>query len=139
RDLKPGNVMLTRTGAKLLDFGLAKQGVQAGPPISSVMMTEASPLTAEGTIVGTWQYLSPEQLEGMEATARSDIFAFGAMLYEMITGRRAFDARSQAGLIAAIMGSQPPVLSSLAPAVPPTLERVVRRCLAKDPEERWQS
>jgi eukaryotic-like serine/threonine-protein kinase len=105
RDLKPGNVMLTRNGAKLMDFGLAKQGPQAAPPISSAVMTEASPLTAQGTIVGTWQYMSPEQLEGTEADTRSDIFAFGAVLYEMLSGRRAFQGRSQASLIAAIMGA----------------------------------
>ena len=139
RDLKPGNVMLTKAGAKLLDFGLAKQGAQGAPPISSVVMTEASPLTAQGTIVGTWQYMSPEQLEGSEADARSDIFAFGAMLYEMTAGRRAFEARSQAGLIAAIMGAQPPALSAAAPGVPPALDRLVQRCLAKEPEDRWQS
>ncbi len=139
RDLKPGNVMLTKTGAKLLDFGLAKQGLDSAPPISSVLMTKESPLTAAGTIVGTWQYLSPEQLEGHEADARSDIFAFGAMLYEMLTGRRAFDGRSQASLIAAIMTTEPPPLASAAPDVPSAIERVVRRCLAKDPEERWQS
>jgi Tol biopolymer transport system component len=139
RDLKPGNVMLTKTGAKLLDFGLAKQGAQAAPPLSSVVMTEASPLTAQGTIVGTWQYMSPEQLEGLEADARSDIFAFGAMLYEMMAGRRAFEARSQAGLIAAIMGTQPPGLSAVVSGASPALDRVLRRCLAKDPEDRWQS
>jgi len=139
RDLKPANVMLTRTGAKLLDFGLAKQGPQAAPPISSALMTEASPLTAQGTIVGTWQYMAPEQLEGLEADQRSDIFAFGAMLYEMIAGRRAFEGRSQASLIAAIMGSQPPSLFSVAAPASAALDRIVRRCLAKDPEDRWQS
>ncbi|HET9481321.1 MAG TPA: protein kinase [Candidatus Polarisedimenticolia bacterium] len=139
RDLKPGNVMLTRTGAKLLDFGLARQGPEAAPPISSVVMTKASPLTTEGTIVGTWQYLSPEQLEGEPADHRSDLFAFGAVLYEMLTGRRAFEGRSQASLIASIMGSEPPPLSALAPRTPGALDRLVRRCLAKDPENRWQS
>jgi Tol biopolymer transport system component/Ser/Thr protein kinase RdoA (MazF antagonist) len=139
RDLKPANVMLTKAGAKLLDFGLAKQGPDAGPPMSSAVMTKGSPLTIEGTIVGTWQYMSPEQLEGQEADARSDLFAFGALLYEMLAGRRAFQAKSQAGLIAAIMGSDPPALSAAAPACPPALERLVRRCLAKDPDDRWQS
>ena len=139
RDLKPGNVMLTKSGAKLLDFGLAKQGAQAAPPISSTVMTEASPLTARGTIVGTWQYMSPEQLEGFEADARSDIFAFGAILYEMMAGRRAFEGRSQAGLIAAIMGTQPPALSSVVSGASPALDRVLRRCLTKDPDDRWQS
>jgi Tol biopolymer transport system component len=139
RDLKPGNIALTRDAAKLLDFGLAKQGPQAAPPISSAVMTEASPLTAQGTIVGTWQYMSPEQLEGMEADARSDIFSFGAVFYEMLTGRRAFEGRSQASLIAAIMGTQPAPLSAVLPGVSPELERIVRRCLANDPEDRWQS
>ncbi len=139
RDLKPGNVMLTKSGAKLLDFGLAKQGPESAPPISSVLLTKESPLTAAGTIVGTWQYLSPEQLEGNEADARSDIFAFGAMLYETLTGRCAFEGRSQASLIASIMTTQPPPLAAAAPEAPPALERVVRRCLAKDPDERWQS
>ena len=139
RDLKPGNVMLTRTGSKLLDFGLAKQGAHGAPPISSVVMTEASPLTTQGTIVGTWQYMSPEQLEGLEADARSDIFAFGAMFFEMMAGRRAFEARSQAGLIAAIMSNQPPALSAVLRGASPALDRIVQRCLAKDPDDRWQS
>ena len=139
RDLKPGNVMLTKAGAKLLDFGLAKQGPEGAPPISSAVMTKASPLTVQGTIIGTWQYMSPEQLEGSEADSRSDIFAFGALMYEMVTGRRAFEGRSQASLIAAIMGSEPPAPSSVAPGCPPALDRLVRRCLAKDPDDRWQS
>ena len=113
--------MLTKTGANLLDFGLAKQGAQLAPPISSVVMTEASPLTTQGTIVGTWQYMSPEQLEGLEAHARSDILAFGAMFCGMMAGRRAFEARSQAGLIAAIMSNQPPALSAGCCTEPPPL------------------
>ncbi|HXI03583.1 MAG TPA: serine/threonine-protein kinase, partial [Candidatus Saccharimonadales bacterium] len=139
RDLKPGNVMLTKSGAKLLDFGLAKQAMEGAPPISSALMTRTSPLTAEGTIVGTWQYMSPEQLEGEEADARSDIFAFGAMLYEMVTGRRAFAGKSQASLIASIMGTQPAPASGVEPACPPALDRFLGRCLAKDPDARWQS
>src|SRR5437867_377331 len=141
RDLKPGNIMLTRTGAKLLDFGLARADPEAAPGISglSATPTNTRPLTAEGTVVGTVQYMAPEQLEGKPADARSDLFAFGAVLYEMTTGRRAFQGKSQASLIAAILASEPPPLATLQPLAPPALERLVRRCLAKDPEERWQS
>ncbi|MEE9229085.1 MAG: serine/threonine-protein kinase, partial [Acidobacteriota bacterium] len=139
RDLKPGNIMLTRSGAKLLDFGLAKQTADARPSLSSATQTESSPLTAEGTVVGTFQYMSPEQLEGKEADARTDLFAFGAVLYEMVTGKRAFEGKSQASLIAAIMSADPPPVSTLQPMSPPALDRVVQRCLAKDPDDRWQS
>ncbi len=141
RDLKPGNVMLTKAGSKLLDFGLAKlRGPQAASSSLSQLPTEAAAgLTAKGTILGTFQYMAPEQLEGKEADARSDIFAFGAVLYEMATGRKAFEGRSQASLITAIMSSEPPAISTLAPLTPPALERIVTKCLAKDPDERWQS
>ena len=141
RDLKPGNIMLTRTGAKLLDFGLARTDAGALPGISglSATPTHTRPLTAEGTMVGTVQYMAPEQVEGKPADARSDLFAFGVVLYEMTTGRRAFQGKSQAGLIAAILASEPPPLSTLQPLAPPALELVVRGCLAKDPEERSQS
>ncbi len=139
RDLKPGNIMLTRTGAKLLDFGLSKSAAEAAPPISSVALTQASPLTAEGTIVGTFQYMSPEQLEGQEADARSDIFALGAVIYEMATGRRAFEGKSQATLIAAIIGTEPAPIASLTPMTPGGLDPLVRGCLAKSPEDRWQT
>jgi len=139
RDLKPGNVMLTRTGAKLLDFGLSKSAAEAAPPMSSVALTQASPLTAEGTIVGTFQYMSPEQLEGQEADVRSDIFALGAVLYEMATGRKAFAGKSQATLIAAIIGSEPPPIATSTPTAPGGLDPLVRGCLAKNPEERWQT
>jgi len=139
RDLKPGNIMLTKAGAKLLDFGLAKstaaaasQGLTAGP-------TESKPLTGEGKIVGTFQYMAPEQLEGQEADARSDIFAFGAVLYEMATGRKAFEGKSQASLVAAILHKEPAPISALQPMTPPALDRVVRTCLAKDADERWQT
>jgi Tol biopolymer transport system component/predicted Ser/Thr protein kinase len=140
RDLKPGNVMLTRGGAKLLDFGLAKM---AGPVVSSeadiLGPTAAAPITAQGTIVGTFQYMSPEQFEGKEADARSDIFAFGAMLYEMITGRKSFEGSSHASLIAAVMSTDPPPVSAIQPMASPALDRVVRKCLAKSPDDRWQN
>ncbi|OLE66805.1 MAG: hypothetical protein AUG09_05665 [Acidobacteria bacterium 13_1_20CM_2_68_7] len=143
RDLKPGNIMLTKAGVKLLDFGLAKlDGPHSAPALSrlSALPTEdKSPLTAEGTIVGTLQYMAPEQLEGKEADARTDIFALGTVLYEMATGQRAFKGKSQASLIAAILTSEPPPISSLQPMTPPALDRLVKTCLAKDPDERWQS
>ena len=147
RDLKPGNVMLTKSGAKLMDFGLARATGMAGPAAGSgVTMatltqspTVAQPLTAEGTIVGTFQYMAPEQLEGKEADARSDLWALGCVLYEMATGRRAFEGKSQASLITSIMGSQPASLSQVAPLAPPGLERLVQACLAKDPADRLQS
>ncbi|MEE9231601.1 MAG: protein kinase, partial [Acidobacteriota bacterium] len=139
RDLKPGNIMLTRSGAKLLDFGLAKQTPNSRPSPSSAAQTESSPLTAEGTVVGTFQYMAPEQLEGKEADARTDLFAFGAVLYEMVTGKKAFEGKSQASLIAAIMHVHPPPVSTLQPIAPRALDRVVKQCLAKDPDERWHS
>src|SRR5262249_10717880 len=141
RDLKPGNVMLTKSGVKLLDFGLAKAVEPARPAsgMTALPTVASSPLTQEGTILGTFQYMAPEQLEGKEADARSDIFAFGAVLYEMATGRKAFSGTSQASLISAIMKEEPPAVSSVAPLTPPALDRVVKTCLAKDPEERWQS
>jgi len=145
RDLKPGNIMLTKTGAKLMDFGLAKATpVMAPPPSSGLTATVASPagshpLTAQGTVVGTFQYMSPEQLEGKDADARSDIFAFGAVLYEMITGKRAFQGKSQMSLMSAILERDPEPISTINPPAPPLLDHIVRRCLAKNPEERWQS
>ena len=149
RDLKPGNIMLTKAGAKLMDFGLAKSATVSAPPASSVTMTlsgpsvdrlsEAQPLTARGMIVGTFQYMSPEQLEGKEADARSDIFALGAVLYEMATGKRAFDGKNTTSVMAAILERDPPPISSVQPMFPRALDRVVKTCLQKDPEERWQS
>ena len=145
RDLKPGNVMLTKTGVKLLDFGLAKPLTTAGArPVSgaSVLATEAqvsAPLTERGTVLGTFQYMAPEQLEGAEADGRSDIFAFGAVLYEMATGRKAFTGKSQASLIGSILRDDPPSITEAAPMIPPALNRVVKTCLAKDPEDRFQT
>ena len=140
RDLKPGNIMLTKNGAKLLDFGLAKYGTQ--PEIAgslTVMPTQQKPLTQEGTILGTFQYMAPEQLEGSDADARTDLFALGAVLYEMLTGRRAFQGKSKASLIAAILQHEPPPISSIQPLSPPALDRLIRICLAKDPDDRWQT
>ena len=148
RDLKPANVMLTTTGGgrrdapqvKLLDFGLAKlvrrPGVTAvGPSAISALET----VTMPGAVMGTVPYMAPEQLEGKEVDPRSDIFSFGAVLYEMVTGKRAFRGDSSASVISAILSSQPPALSSLQPATPPALDRLVQRCLAKDPDGRWQT
>ena len=143
RDLKPGNVMLTKAGAKLLDFGLAKLRAPEVPIAAlsdlSALPTGDKPLTAEGSLVGTFQYMAPEQLEGKEPDARADIFAFGAVLYEMVTGERAFKGKSQASLIAAILTAEPTPMSVLRPLTPAALDRLVATCLAKDPDERWQS
>jgi serine/threonine protein kinase len=139
RDLKPGNIMLTKSGTKLLDFGLAKlQAVEAVAGMTA-LPTLTTPLTGEGAILGTLQYMAPEQLEGQEADARTDIFALGAVLYEMATGRRAFDGKSQASLISAIMSAEPPAMSMSQPLIRDGLERVVKTCLLKDPGARWQS
>ncbi len=147
RDLKPGNVMLGKGGAKLMDFGLARATVSSGPISGSgatmAALTQSptmvSPLTAEGTIVGTFQYMSPEQLEGNDADARADLWALGCVLYEMATGKRAYEGATQASLISSIMRDTPRPLSELAPMSPPALERLILQCLAKDPDERWQS
>jgi Tol biopolymer transport system component len=143
RDLKPANVMLTKSGVKLLDFGLAKlaAGTQTG---SSGVFTPSMPtaehgLTAQGSILGTFQYMAPEQLEGADADARTDIFAFGTVLYEMATGRKAFEGKTHASLIGAILKDQPPPISTVQALTPPALDDLVTRCLAKDPDERWQS
>jgi Tol biopolymer transport system component len=140
RDLKPANIIVTKAGIKLVDFGLARLvPARAGSDVSILPTQAGTNLTQQGMILGTFQYMSPEQLEGKDADPRSDIFALGAVLYEMATGRKAFAGASQASLIAAILGTQPPSMSSLAPMTPPALERVVRTCLEKDPDERWQS
>jgi serine/threonine protein kinase len=136
-DLKPANVMVTRTGVKLLDFGLATQRT-AAPRTANTDATSTTIVSQPGTVLGTLQYLAPEQLEGKDADARSDIFAFGAVLYEMVTGRRAFDGHTPAGVIAAVMQHEPPPMTTLRPATPPAVAHIVSTCLAKDPDERWQ-
>ena len=148
RDLKPGNVMLTKSGAKLMDFGLARavglgnaSGLSTGVTVGALTQspTVAQPLTAEGTIIGTFQYMSPEQLEGKESDARSDVWAFGCVLYEMATGKRAFDGKSQASLITSIMGSQPAPISAISTMSPPAFDKLVSAMLAKDAADRVQS
>ena len=137
RDLKPANIMLTKAGAKLLDFGLAKLKPTGPQSDASTRLDDA--LTEQGTILGTFQYMAPEQLEGKDADARTDIWAFGCVVYEMVTGQKAFEGKSQASLIHSIMGVEPRAISSLQPMSPPTLDQIIRICLAKDPDERWQS
>jgi serine/threonine protein kinase len=139
RDLKPGNIMLVKTGAKLLDFGLAKVRAAEAAAGMTGLPTQTTPLTGEGTILGTLQYMAPEQLEGSEADARTDIFALGAVIYEMATGRKAFAGKSQASLISAIMTAEPAPISVVQTMAPPALDHVVRTCLAKDPDARWQT
>jgi eukaryotic-like serine/threonine-protein kinase len=144
RDVKPSNVMVTRSGTKLLDFGLAKKPVLESAGGESTLSFDRRDLTAEGTMIGTFQYMAPEQLEGKPVDARTDIFAFGALLYEMATGRKAFAGKSQASLIASILTEQPPLISSARTAAPTdasltALDHLVERCLAKNPEERWQT
>ncbi|MBL8290636.1 MAG: serine/threonine-protein kinase, partial [Bryobacterales bacterium] len=134
RDVKPQNIMLTRDGVKVLDFGLAKSTAKPAP----TQETLTDVLTTEGTVLGTPQYMAPEQFEGREADARSDIWAFGAVLYEMVTGRKAFVGKSYTSLVAAILGGEPAPMA-VKPFTPAWLERLVRRCLEKDPEDRWQS
>jgi serine/threonine protein kinase len=141
RDLKPSNIMLTASGAKLLDFGLARNRAVEVTGTTPTITMAPDRLTVEGTILGTFHYMAPEQLEGREADARTDLFALGGVIYEMATGRRAFDAKSQASLIAAILTEQPPAISTTRPeaALPPALDHVVERCLAKRPDDRWQT
>src|SRR6266849_4889388 len=140
RDLKPGNIMLTPTGAKLLDFGLAKPVA----PLASVAtltgaVTQSSPMTEQGAIVGTFQYMTPEQVEGKEVDGRSDIFSLGAVLYEMVTGKRAFEGKSQLSVASAILEKEPAPITTVKPLTPPALDRTIRKCLAKQPDQRWQS
>ena len=146
RDLKPGNIMLTKSGAKLLDFGLAKplsmataSAAKSAPSFSAVTMTAVSPITQAGTVVGTVQYMSPEQIEGKEADARSDIFALGCVLYEMATGKRAFEGKSNLSIASSILEKDPEPISVSQPLAPPALDHVIGRCLEKDPDDRWQS
>src|SRR6516165_9022246 len=139
RDLKPGNIVLASMGAKLLDFGLAKP---VSPLASGMTLTAEAPrvaMTEEGTIVGPFQYISPEQLEGKELDGRSDIFSLGAVLYEMLTGTRAFEGKSQLSVASAILEKEPAPITSLKPMTPPSVDHVVKKCLAKAPDERWQS
>ena len=141
RDVKPGNIMLTKSGVKLLDFGLAKAAVplSTGATLTAAA-TRAAPVTQAGTIVGTFQYMSPEQVEGKEEVdGRSDIFSFGAVLYEMVTGRRAFQGKSNLSVASAVLEKDPEPISTVQPMTPPALDRAIRRCLAKDPEDRWQT
>jgi len=144
RDLKPGNIILTKMGAKLMDFGLAKASLMSRSASSSPLVTlstpaEGHPVTAQGTVVGTFQYMSPEQVEGREADARSDIFSLGAVLYEMTTGKRAFEGKSLVSVAAAILEKDPEPIKTLQPMTPPALERAVKKCMAKDADQRWQN
>jgi Tol biopolymer transport system component len=139
RDLKPSNIMLTESGAKLLDFGLAK--LQQPDPVADPGLATVSPRveTLTGVIVGTLPYMAPEQVKGAAADARSDIFSFGAVVYEMATGRRAFQAEGQRNLIGAILDADPPPIATVQPLAPPALDRIVHKCLAKDPGQRWHT
>src|SRR5450755_4735020 len=140
RDLKPGNIILTKSGTKLLDFGLAKAGLPmgAGATLTNAA-AQADPVTREGAVVGTVPYMSPEQVEGKEVDGRSDIFSLGAVLYEMVTGGRAFQGQSDFSVASAILVKDPAPISTSQPLTPPARERTIRVCLAKDPDARWQS
>src|SRR5262249_34245438 len=140
RDLKPANILITKAGVKLLDFGLAKRAA-AKTAVGAADATEtmAVGLTHAGTIVGIPQYMSPEQVEGKEVDARSDIFCFGAVLYELITGKKAFAGKTSASIMAAVLRETPAPVTALVPVTPPALDRIVKRCLEKDPDDRWQN
>jgi serine/threonine protein kinase len=137
RDLKPANIMLTKSGVKLLDFGLAKSVTQPATLLTTA--TAATSLTQQGTILGTYPYMSPEQVEGKELDARSDLFSLGAVLYEMVTRRRAFAGNTPLTIASAIVEKEPVPITTIVPSTPAAVEHVIRRCLAKDPEERWQA
>jgi len=139
RDLKPGNIMVTTTGAKLLDFGLAKPAALLASGATLTAAVPTTPVTQEGTIVGTFQYMSPEQVEGKEVDGRSDIFSLGAVLYEMLTGKKAFEGKSQLSVASAILVQEPAPIGSLKPMTPPSLDHSIKKCLSKSPEDRWQS
>jgi serine/threonine protein kinase len=139
RDLKPGNIMLTPSGAKLLDFGLAKPAAQVSGMTVTAAATQPTPVTQDGIVVGTVQYMSPEQVEGKEVDGRSDIFSLGAVLYEMLTGKKAFEGKSQLTVASAILEKEPAPITALKPMTPPALDHVIRRCLAKEQQKRWQN
>ena len=136
--------MLTKSGAKLMDFGLAKPTLQVATSVTGLSVTISTPagsqpLTAQGTVLGTFQFMSPEQAEGREADARSDIFSLGTVLYEMLTGKRAFEGKTAASIMAAVLERDPAPVSSIQPAIPAVLDRIVKTCLAKDPDDRFQT
>jgi eukaryotic-like serine/threonine-protein kinase len=137
RDLKPGNVMLTPNGVKLLDFGLAKPLVTR--PETAQTLLDENPITAEGSFIGTLHYMAPEQVQGEPADARTDIFALGVVLHEMVTGRKAFEGKNQASVIAKILDFNPPPVSALVRTTPTALDHIIERCLIKNPDDRWQS
>jgi Tol biopolymer transport system component len=139
RDLKPSNIVLTSTGAKLLDFGLAKPTAALVDMAAMTATNAEAPVTERGTIVGTFQYMSPEQVEGRELDGRSDIFSLGAVLYEMVTGQRAFEGKSRLSVASAILEKEPAPITTMKPFAPAAVDHAIRSCLAKDPDDRWQT